>query len=127
MPQMIDVIRAYRILRDTKKTTQERHKEELKPLLAKMAKMEAWMLQELNKEGADHVGTAEGTAYKTTRSSVTVDDWEQSLEEIRSKELWHLLERRLSKTGVEQYIEAEGREFPGAHVTTEVVVNVRAS
>lgn len=127
MPAMADVIRAYRMLRQQKKELVDKQKAELAPFNTKMAKLEAWMLDELNREGADHVGTSEGTAYKTTRSSVTVDDWEAALETVREHELWHMLERRLSKTAVEQYVEAEGCDFPGTHISTEIVVNVRAS
>jgi hypothetical protein len=127
MPTMHDAIRAFRALRDQKKEMAERHKQEIAPLNEKMKKLESWMLRELDRDGADHVGTAEGTAYRTTRTSVTVEDWDAALTEIRDHQLWHLLERRLSKDGVQQYMEAEGRAFPGAKVTTEIGVNVRAS
>ena len=91
------------------------------------AKIEAKLMEYLNAQGLDKVGCDAGTAYKATRSSATVADWDPLLAFIKEKELWELLERRVSKTAVEQYLSEHQELPPGVNISREVVVNFRRS
>lgn len=125
MPTMDQAVEAYIKLRDTVDDLKKRQSEEMKPYREKMGLLEAFFLQELNRQNAEKVGTAHGTAFKTTRSSSKVEDWEEVLKFIREHDLWHMLERRVAKTAVEEYLEAHGELPPGVTISREVVVQVR--
>ena len=119
------VIAAYRKLRDLKDAKKKQHSEELRPLNDKIIELEAWMLNKLNEVGANSIKTESGTAYKSTQTKAKVSDWDEALTFVRTNDLWHLLERRVSKTAVEEYIESEGTPPPGIEVDSEVKLNVR--
>lgn len=126
MPSVKKVIEGYIQLRDNKDAIKKRHKDELAPVNEKMMMIENWLLGELTTAESDSI-TAKGvgTAFKSTRTSAKIDDWETVLKHIKEEELWHMLERRISKTAVEEYIEANGEPPEGVHITREITVQVR--
>jgi len=125
MADMEKAIMSYRNLRDRKKDIADRHKEELAPINNKMRELENWMLAALNEQGANSIKTPSGTVFKKVDVSVKIDDWSSALKMIREEGLWHMLEHRLSKTAVEEYIKAEGVAPPGVAINSTIVVNVR--
>ncbi len=128
MPAVEAVIAGYIKLRDARDEIKKRHSKELTPLSGKMKTMEAWLLNELNKAGLDSFNkNGVGTAFKSTRTSAKVADWEVSLDYIKENDLWHMLEKRISKMAVEEFIEANGEAPPGIAITREVTVNIRRS
>lgn len=113
-------------LRDRKAAIEKRHKDELVPFNLAMAKLEGIMLDTLNANGVDSMRAADiGTAYKTTRTSTKVTDWNQTLEFIRTKELWELLEARVSKTAAEAIMSETQAPIPGVTTSRETVIGVR--
>lgn len=119
------VVLAYRTLRDQKKEMQDRHKEELKPLDDKMEILENHLHQQLLASGVESMKTENGTVYRTNLSSVKVGDWEVALEFIKSNNLWHMLEKRLAKAAVEEFVTGQGHNVPGTEITYVQKVNVR--
>ena len=92
----------------------------------KQEKIEAEFLRRFNDRGIDNVSARGiGTAYKSTRTSATVADWEALLGYIRQSGAWEMLERRVNKTAVEQYRAANEDIPPGVNVRSEIVVNFR--
>lgn len=125
-PSAGDVIAAFLKLRRQKEEIVSRHKDELAPINEKMGKLENYMLDLLNKAGVDSMAfKGVGTMFKKNTQSVTVDDWEATLGWIRAHEAWEFLERRVSKTVVQEYSEAQGEVPPGVKVTNDIVVQVR--
>jgi hypothetical protein len=125
---MQEAVRAFRHLRDvTVKELKKKQAEELRPHLEKMEKLQRWMLRELQAQGAKNMATPDGTAYLVTHAKVAINDWEAAMDHVIAHQLWHMLERRLAKTAVEQYVEANEENFPGTSITYEVDVNVRAN
>ena len=127
MANIEKAVEAYRSLRDQKETIKERHKDELGPIHKKMYELETWLLTALNDQGADSIKTPNGTVYKSTTRKAKVVDWDACLASIKEHDLWHLLERRVSKTAVAEYVEVEGIAPPGVEVTTDIRVNIRKS
>lgn len=92
-----------------------------------LAKVEGVLLQLFDEQGMQSVKTPHGTAYKSTRTSATVADWEQVLGFIRENDAWPMLEKRVNKTAVAEYMESTGELPPGVNVRTEVTLNIRRS
>jgi hypothetical protein len=75
----------------------------------------------------DSVKTEAGTAYKSTRISVTTGDKDAFMEFVRTNDEWPLLEVRPSKSAVEEYRAAHDDLPPGINWRAEQVVNIRRS
>jgi hypothetical protein len=123
--QLDKFVAAYIKLRDAKAALAAKYKEQLVPIETAMGKIEAALLQTLNSQGAQSVKTPEGTVYKTSRTSATASEWDTFLAWVRENEHWNFLERRVSKTAVEEY-RTEFQDIPpGISVREEVTVNIR--
>lgn len=120
-----DVIRGYVELRDQLDARKKEQAMELAPLREKMDKIEAWLQNQLQSQGLKNFKGASGTAFLKEVSSATVQDWDATLEFIKSQGRWELLERRVSKTVVEDYAETTGEVPPGVELKRETVVQVR--
>ena len=90
-------------------------------------KIEQKLMAQFNEDGSDSVKTEFGTAYKSVRTSATVADWDTVLDFIKVRELWNMLEHRVSKTAVEQFIAENEDTPPGVNITQQTVINVRRS
>ena len=92
----------------------------------KQDKIEVEFLRRFQERGIDNVSARDvGTAYKSTRSSATVADWDTFLDHIINNEAWEMLERRVNKTAVEQYKSVEEDLPPGVNWAETQVVNFR--
>lgn len=125
--QMDDLVGKYLRFREIKASLKAKHQTELEPIEAALKTIEATLLTEFQKLGTESMRTSAGTAYKSTRSSATVADWEQVLEYVKQNEMWDLLERRVSKAAVEEFKEEYQDLPPGVNWREEVTINVRRS
>lgn len=92
----------------------------------KQDKIEVEFLKRFQARGIDNVSARSvGTAYMTTRSSVTVADRDAFLGYIRDNDAWELLENRANKTAVEQHVETNNDLPPGVNQSVTQVVNFR--
>jgi hypothetical protein len=120
-----DVIKAYIGMRDSLEAKERQHKEALLPLRDKMRKVELWLQNQLQSQSLSNVKSESGTAFLQGVSSVTVQDWESLLGFIRENNLWELLDHRVSKSVVEDYLESTGNLPPGVNHKKETVVRIR--
>lgn len=120
-------VKKYIALRDRKAEISAAMKKRTAKLDMILEKIEAELLKEFQKRGMLSAKTESGTAYIASRTSATVADWDSVLEFIRENDLWHLLERRVNKTSVEQYKTESGDLPPGVNWREELVLNVRRS
>lgn len=125
MPTMEEVVGGYIKLRDKKKLLEDAHKQNVAPINEKMKMLEAWLLRELQRQGADHVGTGLGTVYQSTIVKPVIRDWSSVLDFIVANEQWGMLERRVSKTAVEEFMESTGTVPPGVEITRETFARIR--
>ena len=119
------VIANYIKVRDKKGEIAKRHAEELKPYNHALEVMETKLLMVLNCSNIDSVKSEHGTAFKTVRTSVKIDDWQVALPFVLENGLEHMLEKRLSKAAVAEFVEAQGANLPGTHINNELTVQVR--
>jgi len=95
----------------------DRHKQE---------KIETEFLRRFQDRGIDNVSArGVGTAYKSTRASATVADWDAFLEHVQENEAWEMLERRVNKTAVEQFRDHNDDLPPGVNWSETQVINFR--
>lgn len=124
-------IQKYVELRDRRtalKADYEAKDEQLKEL---MGKIENWLLMELDKAGGQNIGTTHGTAYKTYKEYVTIDNYEAFVEYVTANEAYGMFEKRVSKSAVKDYMDANAEgEYqnpppPGVKLVREVAIGVR--
>lgn len=120
-----EMVATYIELRDRRTAINEATKKKVAALTEVMDKIEARILAHLNENGTEAAKCAVGTAFKHKRTSATVADWDASLEFIKEHELWHMLERRVNKTAVDEFVASTGDLPPGINYNTEVTVQIR--
>ena len=127
MADMKEVILKYRAIRDQKDDIKEKHKEELKPFNAALEQMENWFLKQLALQQVDSFKcTGSGTAYKSIITSHKVEDWDVFWEYAHDNGLAkNMIDKRVSKAAVEEYIEEYGVNPPGISTSKIIKVNVR--
>ena len=81
--------------------------------------------EKADKDGVDSFKTANGTAFLTTTDFARVEDWDATLEFIKGNDAYDLLEKRVSKTAVRGYIEANKSVPSGVNYGTRIDVNIR--
>jgi hypothetical protein len=119
------VVEKYIKLRDLKSEIANEAKAKIAKLEDHMSKMEAALLAAFEEAGMESVRTKSGTAYRSTRASATVADWDAVLGFVRENEMWTMLERRVSKDAVVQYRHEHNDLPPGVNWREEITVNVR--
>lgn len=120
------VLKAYNKLEDEiseleaqikqKKATQEKRKE--------------FMLQSLQKQGAQNINfKGLGTIYQLNSESVTVADWDTTLNWIKENEAWEYLNHAVSKKAVTEYLGEDPNNTPppGVNYTVIKKLGVRRS
>lgn len=119
------VIDTYLKLRGEKETLESKTKEKVKSIKEQMAKLEAYIKEQADEQGVDSFKTSNGTAFLTTTDFAQVADWDAVLEFIKDNDAFDLLEKRVSKTAVRGYIEADKSVPSGINYGTRIDVNVR--
>lgn len=125
MTKIDDVIAAYVKLRDQRDALKKEQAAALAPFNEKLYKLELWLQRQLQDSGQQSAKTPSGTAFLQTDTSVTVEDFEAVLSFIRDTNLWQMLEHRVSKSVVTDYIESTKQMPPGVKITSEVVCRIR--
>ena len=90
-------------------------------------KIESALLKTFETTGMDSVKTEFGTAYTTERTTASVADKDAFMSFVKSREDWHLMEVRASKTAIQQYKDEHQDLPPGVSWRSERVVNIRRS
>lgn len=127
MATMDQVVAAYIALKAEKEKLVKKQKEDLAPLTDKLNKLLAWTHQQLLSQGQKNARVDSGTAFLQTDVSVTVEDWDKTWAFIQTENLASMLERRVSKGVVQEYIESTGVVPPGVKVTSEISCHIRKS
>ena len=119
------LVELYIQLRDRRSARKRAYEMEDESDKGKQEKIESLLLKRFNENGLESVRTKAGTAFKTTRTSITCADRELFFDFIKSNELFDLLEARPAKTTVEQYFEAHGDFPPGLNINKALTISVR--
>ena len=119
------VIQTYMKLRSKKEAIEAEAKEKVADVKANMAKIEAWLKEKADADGVTSFKTDHGTAFLTTTDFANVADWDAVLDFIRKEEAFDMLEKRISKTAVRGYIDANKEVPPGITYGTKLDINIR--
>jgi len=119
------VIKKYMKLREEKAVVEAEIKERMDAIKANMEKLEAWLKAKLDADGLTSFKTDYGTAFLTTTDFASVENWDAVLRFIREEDAFDMLEKRVSKTAVRGYIEANKEVPPGVKYGTKLDINVR--
>ncbi len=121
------VLAAYLQLRTKKDEITKRHKEELAPINDQMQKCLVWVQQQMQAQGLTNFKGPSGIAFLQTDTSISVQDWDATLEWIKANEAWSVLEKRVSKSVVQDFIESHNEVPPGLKVSSETSAHIRKS
>lgn len=112
---------------EIKREYEDKMKAELEPLNAKYEELSKWIAQRLNEAGSDSLSvTGVGTAFFKTNKKASLVDWAALAGYVRTSGEVDLLEKRVSKSAVEQFIkDNEGEVPPGVRWDVERVLNLR--
>lgn len=124
-PNVGDVIRTYMVLRNQKSALEADTKAKVDTIKQKMEKLEAWIKERADEQGVTSFKSEWGTAFLTTTDYANVSDWDAMLQFVRDNEAYDMLEKRVSKTAVRGYIEANKSVPPGVNYGTKLEVNIR--
>lgn len=120
-------VAAYIKLRDFKKSAEDELKKSLKRTVEAMDKLEAELLDELTKSGANSLACDQGTVYKSMQLSATVENRQDFLDHISQNDLWEALDVKANKTFIKEYMEKNQAVLPGLKVTQLTTVGIRRS
>lgn len=124
-PKVDQLIAAYIDIRDQVAKLEAEHKKTVAPYKEAMGKIEGTVLTILNNMGVDSFKTPAGTAYSTTRTSVTVADRAAFMDYVVANQQFDLLDVRPNKTAVQGFLEAHQDLPPGVNVSRAVACNFR--
>jgi len=124
-PTVDEVVKGYIKLRDKKNSMKKEQADELRPISEKMTLLENWLLRDLQTRKVESQKTAEGTAFISTMAAATVKDRDAFFDFVKEKGMWDLLENRVSKTVVRDYLEDTGEIVPGVNYQETQVVRIR--
>lgn len=127
MSDMQTLVDKYVQLRDKKSELDKQHKEHMAKYNSAMKKLEEMLLDQLNDLGVESARTPSGTAYRSIRSSVKVDDRDAFISFVKDNDGWDFVESRPNKTAVESYLEEQQELPPGVSMSRQAVVNIRRS
>ena len=123
--KLSELVEKYIELRDKKAQLKAEYDAQKSKIDEKLDKIEAVLLQTFDTAGLDSIKTPFGTAYTSTTTMASIADPDTFMEFVKANEAFHLLEKRCSKTGVEQYKAVHDDVPPGVNWREERVVNIR--
>lgn len=126
--KLSDAVKLYIQMRDKKAQMKADFEASLAPLNEKMEKLESKLLQVFSETGMDSVRTEFGTAYASTRTSVSIADRDAFVNYIKESGDFNMLELRPSRSAVPEFAAANDGDLPpGVNMRVERVVNIRRS
>jgi hypothetical protein len=124
-PNVDQVIAAYVKMREKKSRMEAEVKAEVAKINERLMRLEGWLREKADEQGVTSFKTNHGTAFMTTVDFASVADWDAVLKFIKDNDAYDMLERRVSKTAVRGYIEANKSIPAGINYGTKLEVNVR--
>lgn len=117
---------AYIKIRDKRSEIKKAFDAEDTALKAKLTLLEGAMLQTLNSTNSDSIRTDGGTFYKQEDVTPSGSDWAAFYDWVKQNDAFDALERRIKKTFITEYMEAnDGAIPPGVSVYRQFVCRVR--
>jgi hypothetical protein len=126
--KLSDAVKLYIQLRDKKAEMKAEFDASVESINSKLETLESKLLQVFTQTGMDSVKTEFGTAYASTRTSVSIADRDAFLKFVVDTGDFNMLELRPSRSAVPEFAAANDGDLPpGVNMRVERVVNVRRS
>lgn len=101
---------------------------ELKGLEGQMNRIKVAIGDQMREAGMESIRTADGTAYRTIKTTYNPTDWGLMHQFIMERELPQLLEKRLHQGNMKAYLEEHPDDIPpGLNSNMEYSVTIRRS
>lgn len=121
-----NVTNAYLNIRDARSKLRKEFDTQDSELAENQRKLEAVMLDHLNKTGAESMRTQTATFFRQEKVKPSGSDWNAFYDWIAENDAFEALERRIKATFVKEYMaENDGELPPGVSVHREYEVRVR--
>jgi hypothetical protein len=114
-------------LRDRIKLKEDEQKKALAPAKEMLAMMNAKLLDMLNQCEGNSIQANAGTAYRTERTSASIQDGEAFRDYVIANELFDLIDWKANAKAVEDHIAEYETPPPGVNLTKVFTVGVRRS
>lgn len=122
------MVRAYVKLRDARSALKKEFDGKDSELKAAQERLEGEMLRFLEANKMDSVRTDAGTFYRQEVVIPSAADWKLLYDFIRENDAFEMLERRITRKAVKEYMEANNDALPpGVQIFRKYEVNVRRS
>lgn len=127
MPELnVDqVVAGYLKFRAEKAAIKADAESRMEALDAKMQKLEAWIKAKADADGVTSFRTPHGTAFLSPTDYASVADWDKVIDWIKTNDAYDMLDKRVNKTAVRGYMNANKAVPPGVNYGTRLQVNVR--
>jgi len=92
---------------------------------ADMERLTVWLKEKGDELGTESFRAENGTAYKVTKESFRVGNWDSILDFIQKTDNFQMLEKRISKNATKEIYEDLGALPPGVEYFAEIEYQVR--
>lgn len=121
------LIAHYLKTRNRIKAVEEEQKKALAPAKEMLALMGNKLLDMLNQADGQSIAANAGTAYRTERVSVSIEDGQAFRDHVIANEMFELLDWKANSTAVQDYVREHGELPPGTKVNVAFTVGVRTA
>jgi len=118
-------VEQYVKLRDKISEIEAMHKDRLKPYKEALTTLNDALLGHLIAQGADRVGTKNGTVYRTVKKTASIQDMSAFWTYVVTQGDFDMIDKRANPTRVADYIAQNGAPPPGVNFSEINTVGVK--
>jgi hypothetical protein len=122
-----ELVAKYIEVRDKKSKLKADYDADVAKIDKVLDKIEAALLKTFETTGMDSVRTEFGTAYTSTKTTASIADPDAFITFCKQNDAWHMLQKRVAQSAVEQYKDEHEVLPPGIDWRVEKTVNIRRS
>lgn len=122
-----EAVAKYIELRDKKAALEKAHKEKIAKINEVLAKIETAFLKQFSETGQQSAKFGAGTVFMKQRTSDKVFDRDAYIAFVKKNDAFDLIENRVNKSALDQFVEEHNDLPPGVTRTSELVINIRRS
>ena len=122
-----EIVADYIKLRDKKQALEKKQKVEVARYNEVLKALEAAAMEYLNDAGTESARTEAGTAYRSVKISVKLEDGEIFKQFLQDQGMEHMADMRANKPAVVAYLEEVGELPPGISISRFATVNFQRS
>lgn len=106
------LVEAYVACRDHLAGERKKFKDIEKDHKSTLSTIENAIMELADQQGVESFKTASGTAFKTKKDFVSVENWPAALDHMIANDLTHLLTKSVGKAAAKEYMDEHGGALP---------------